>query len=119
MVGLAGHGNGSLFSIIVADYNLTPSADSAGITASFIGAGGASVNQLSNIRALQFNDCTDIVAQTPGVGTVTSGNIAELYGAAVGRLPDVPGFAQYEGVLMADDQEACGQLNRRRFPIFE
>jgi hypothetical protein len=47
--------------------------------------------------ALQFSDQTVIVAATPGpVGTVTTGNITELYAAVFSREPDVGGLAFYQ-----------------------
>lgn len=58
-----------------------------------------STDTLSGVTALQFGSQTDIVAQTPGQGLVTTGNVTELYGAVFGRLPDVAGLQFYENVL--------------------
>jgi len=63
--------------------------------------GSVSVNgqALPNVAALQFADQTDIVAQTPGSGTVTTGNVTELYSAVLAREPDVAGLAYYQNYL--------------------
>jgi hypothetical protein len=79
-------------------YVIIAPGDGVSVTVS----GNGAQDRLSNIQAVKFSDLTDIVAQTPGSGAVTSGNVAELYGAAFGRLPDVAGLAYYEGLLKAN-----------------
>ncbi len=97
--GLAGHANTVLFSGTASQYSVTATGDGSSFTVTDIGTGRSSVDHLSNIAALQFSDHTAIVAQTPSNGTVTTGNITELYGAVFGRLPDVAGLAFYQQVL--------------------
>jgi hypothetical protein len=61
---------------------------------------GSVTDHLSNVAALEFSDVSDIVAQTPGTdGVATTGNIAELYAAVLGREPDVAGLAFYQAYL--------------------
>jgi len=75
-------------------FAITPTGDGASLT---VGS-----NLLCNVQALQFSDCTLIVAQAPCSATVTSGNITELYAAVFGRLPDVSGLAYYQNMLKAN-----------------
>jgi hypothetical protein len=101
--GLAGHGNTVLFADIAADYTIVAAGDGTSLSVTDSGTGRSSVDQLSQIQALQFSDVTEIVATAPGVaGAVTSGNVAELYGAAFGREPDVAGLAYYEHIVQTD-----------------
>ena len=51
---------------------------------------------------LTFADHSELVVQTPGAGTVTSGNLAELYGAVFGRQPDIAGLSFYQDYLTAN-----------------
>ena len=97
--GLSGHGVTVVFSGTASDYSLTAQGDGIGLTVS----GQGVTDSLRTVTAVQFSDFTDIVAQTPGSGgAVTTGNIAELYGAVFGRLPDVPGLAFYQAYLAAN-----------------
>jgi hypothetical protein len=102
--GLASHGNTALFSGTAAEYSVAATSNGEGVsvTDTGTGTGRTSVDILSNVIALQFSDFADIVAETPGTATVTSGNITELYGAAFGRPPDVAGLAYYENELQND-----------------
>ena len=94
--GLTGHSVTVMFSGTASDYSLTAQGDGIGLTV----AGQGVTDSLRNVTALEFSDVTDIVAQTPVTGgAVTTGNIAELYGAVFGRVPDVAGLAFYQGVL--------------------
>ncbi len=97
--GLAGHANTVVFSGMAAQYSVAATGDGSSFTVTDTGTGRSSVDHLSNIAALQFSDHTEIVAQAPNNGTVTTGNITELYGAVFGRLPDVAGLAFYQQVL--------------------
>jgi hypothetical protein len=60
------------------------------------------VTNLAGITALQFSDTTEILAQAPGNGPVTTGNITELYSAAFGRAPDIAGLSFYQSYLQAN-----------------
>jgi len=91
-------GNTLAFSGDASQYTITPAGDGVHLEVS----GGGATLQLSNIQALQFADHTLIVAATPGQGTVTTGNITELYGAVFGRLPDVSGLTFYLDYLKAN-----------------
>jgi hypothetical protein len=92
-------GNTALFSGNASSYTVTPTGDGVHFAVATTG----STNQLSNIQALQFGDFTEIVAPTPGSnGVVTGGNVAELYGAVFGRLPDVAGLNYYEKELSSN-----------------
>jgi len=92
---VGGHGVTVVFPGDASQYSLVAQGDGIGLT-----VGGDS---LRGITAVQFSDVIDIVAQTPGTGgTVTTGTIAELYGAVFGRLPDVPGLAFYQAYLAAN-----------------
>ena len=99
---VAGHGVTVIFSGTASDYSLSPQGDGIGLTVNDTGTGRTSLDSLRGITAIQFSDFTDIVAQTPvSGGTVTTGNVAELYGAVFGRVPDVPGLAFYQAALAA------------------
>jgi len=98
LTGLAGHGGVVALAGSSSQYTLTPSGDGS----SFTIASGSVSDHISGITALQFGSQTDFVAATPGSnGTVTSGNITELYGAVFGREPDVPGLAYYQAEVKA------------------
>jgi len=84
------HLNGSAGS-----YTIIPSGDGT----HFVISGNGVADVVSDVQAVQFSDHTVIVAAQPGTGTATTGNIAELYAAVLGRLPDVPGLAYYQGQL--------------------
>ncbi|HMA50976.1 MAG TPA: DUF4214 domain-containing protein [Magnetospirillaceae bacterium] len=66
-----------------------------------VSGNGAAV-QLSNVFALQFADQTDIVAAPPDSGTVSTGNVTELYAAVLGREPDVAGLGFYQNYLKSN-----------------
>lgn len=101
IAGLSGHGNVVAFANQASQYSVASAGDGVHFTVTDNSSG--SVDQLSNINALQFNGGSpDIVAATPSTSSVTSGNLTELYGAVFGRLPDVPGLAFYQGVLKAN-----------------
>jgi hypothetical protein len=92
-------GNTLVLSGNASQYTVTPLGDGVHFT---VTTGGSS-DQVSNVQALKFSDFTEIVAPTPGTnGTVTGGNITELYGAVFGRIPDLPGLSYYEKQLAAN-----------------
>ena len=97
--GVKGQGATAVFSGAASQYTITQAGD--GVTFTVSSASGTV--HLSNITALQFSDFTDIVAsQTPPAGgAVSSAMVTELYGAVLGRLPDVPGLAYYEASAAA------------------
>ena len=98
LAGLPGHGTVVSFAGNAGQYSVTP----AGNGVDFTVTSSAGAAHLSNITALQFSGGLDFVAAAPaGNGTVTSGNVTELYGAVFGRAPDVPGLAYYQGVMKA------------------
>ncbi len=89
-------GNTVVFRGNASQYIITPASDGVHFTVSTTG----SSDQLSDIQALQFADYKEIVAPMPGSGvTVTGGNVTELYGAVLGRVPDVAGLNYYEKEL--------------------
>jgi len=90
-------GNTVAFNGTASQFTITPAGDGVGFSVATAG----STNHLSGFQAVQFNDVTLIMAQTPGTTSVTSGNITELYGAVFGRLPDVAGLAYYQNKLAA------------------
>ncbi len=97
--GVAGHANAVSFSDPASDYAISaaPSGDTVIVTDT--GTGRTSTDTLNGISAVQFGSQTDIVAQTPGQGHVTTGNVTELYSAVLGRLPDIAGLKFFEDVL--------------------
>jgi hypothetical protein len=99
ITGLAGHGNIVALSGTASQYTITPGGDGISFTVSSSTIG---TDHLSGITALEFGSSLDIVAATPGKGTVTTGNITELYGAVFDRQPDVPGLAFYLQYLQAN-----------------
>jgi hypothetical protein len=99
LAGISGHGTIVALAGSASQYTLTPSGDGTGFTI----ASASVTDHISGITALQFGSAIDIVAATPGSGgTVTSGNITELYGAVFGREPDVPGLAYYQAQVSAN-----------------
>ena len=79
-----------------ADCSFTAAGDGSGLTVS----DSAGAYQVSSVQALQFADGSVIVAATPGpASAVTTGNMAELYGAVFGREPDVGGLAFYQAYM--------------------
>lgn len=92
--GVANHATTVVLSGAASQYSVTPSGDGVG----FILSTAGSTDHLANVSALQFSDATDIVAsQTPSVpGGVSSAQVTELYGAVLGRSPDVAGLAFYQ-----------------------
>jgi len=97
--GYAGHGNILNLGNFVGAVTVTPAGDGVSFTVTTTYAG---TDHLSNFNGLEIAGQTYIVAATPGSGTVTAGNITELYGAVFGRVPDVAGLAYYQGVLQAN-----------------
>lgn len=91
-------GNTVAFSGDASQYSLTKTGDGV----SFTVADGSGTDHLTDIQALQFADFTVIVAATPGSGTVTTGNITEIYAAVLDREPDVAGLAYYQNLLTAN-----------------
>ncbi|SRR5579859_56325 len=67
-----------------------------GVTVVDTGTGRTSADHFANVTELQFSDQTVVVANAPSTGSVTSGNVTELYAAAFGRLPDAAGLAYYQ-----------------------
>jgi len=98
LAGLASHG--TIFTLPGNASQYTIASDGSG---GVIVSGNGVTDHFTNVTALQFADYTDIVARTPGgSGAVTSGNITELYGAALGREPDVAGLSFYTAQLAAN-----------------
>ncbi len=97
--GVAGHGNTVSFADVASDYSISAAASGDTVTVTDTGTGRTSTDTLSGVTALQFGSQTDIVAQTPGQGQVTTGNVTELYSAVLGRLPDIAGLKFYENFL--------------------
>lgn len=93
IAGLSGHGNKVVFPGPASDYQVSANGNGSSFTLSDNLL--ASVDQLSNIQALQFNDVSEIVAAAPAAAKVTTGNVTELYAAVFGREPDVAGLAFY------------------------
>jgi hypothetical protein len=103
VAGIAGHGNILDLTGLANQYSVTPAGDGINFTLTDVSTGRTSTDHLSGINAIQFGDFLDIVATTPGgANALTTGNITELYGAAFGRLPDVPGLAFYQAFLKAN-----------------
>jgi len=99
ITGLSGHGTVVDLSGSASQYSLSPTGDGIGFTL----ASSSGSDQISNITALSFSGTLDFVATAPGpASAITSGNITELYGAAFGREPDVPGLAFYQSYLKAN-----------------
>ncbi len=94
IAGVAGHADTVIFPGPADGYTITATGDGISFTVSSPG----STDHLSNITALQFSDHTEIVASQTTVvpGAVSSAQITELYGAVLGRIPDVAGLAYYE-----------------------
>jgi hypothetical protein len=82
----------------IADYTVTASAG-GGIV---VRNAGIVVLLDRDTALLNFADHSELVAQTPGTDTVTSGNLAELYGAVLGRQPDIAGLSFYQDYLTAN-----------------
>ncbi len=79
-----------------ASYSFAAAGDGMDLTVS--GSGGST--EVSGVQALHFTDGSLIVAATPGpASAVTTGNLAELYGAVFGREPDVGGLAFYQAYM--------------------
>ena len=101
--GLAGHGNVVVFAGAASQYEVTPvSGGAQAASLAITNLASDAVTTAVDVTALQFSNYTEIIAQTPGAGSVTTGNIAELYGAVFGREPDIAGLAFYQGVLEAN-----------------
>lgn len=101
LTGAANIGTVAVFTGTAADYTITADGNGA-VTVTDIGTGRTSVDHLTDFTALQFSDQTVIIAAAPGTGdTITSGNIAEIYSAALAREPDVAGLAFYRSYLVS------------------
>lgn len=96
MAGIAGHATTLNFSGDAGQYEISSSENSVSVS------NGGVTDVLSDVTALHFSDYTDIIAAAPGTNQVTSGNIAELYGAAFGRTPDAAGLAFYQAYLSSN-----------------
>jgi len=100
-------GNTVVLSGSASQYIFAPSGDGVCFTVTTAG----STDHLSNVQALQFDDCTLIVAQTPGSCVMpTAGNITELYAAVFGRLPDLAGLTYYTKELQTNPTLSLTQL---------
>jgi len=99
IAGVADHGTIVALSGTASQYTITPSGDGVSFTLS---ASSIGTDHLSGVTALEFGSSLDIVAATPRQGTVTTGNITELYGAVFDRQPDIPGLAFYLQYLKAN-----------------
>jgi hypothetical protein len=110
VAGIAGHGDVVVFTGAATQYAVTPAGDGTSFTVTDMGTGRASVDHLSTVTALQFSDATDFVARAPSASSITTGNVAELYSAVLGRVPDVPGLAFYQAQAAANPGLALTQL---------
>jgi hypothetical protein len=100
ITGPSGHGTVVDLSGSASQYSVSPTGDGVSFTLTNLSSG---VDQISNITALSFGGTLDFVAAKPGpADAITNGNITELYGAAFGREPDVPGLAFYQAYLKAN-----------------
>jgi len=84
-------------------YSLTAAGDGKDFTVTDTSTGRTSTDHLSGFTALQFDNggtsaatTIFIASATPSAGTVTSADVAALYGAALNREPDVSGLNFYE-----------------------
>lgn len=99
ITGPSGHGTVVELSGSASQYTLTPAGNGVGFTVS----SSAGADEISNITALSFGGTLDFVAASPGkADAITTGNVTELYGAAFGREPDVPGLAFYQASLKSN-----------------
>ena len=98
IAGLAGHGSTVKISDVASNAAFTTTGDGT----SFTVTDKTGTYHISAVSAVSFYDYTAIIAQTPGNGTVTTGNLTELYGAVFGREPDVAGLAYYQAELAAN-----------------
>ena len=80
-----------------AQYSVT-----VGVGGTLAVSGNGLAEQVPHAVALDFADYDEIVAAAPGTASVTTGNLTELYGAVLGRAPDVPGLVYYQDILLAD-----------------
>jgi hypothetical protein len=96
--GLPTHGTIAEVGGPIASYTLSANSNGHTLDIDYSGGGYA----FTDINAVQFTDRTIIVAQAPATdGTVTTGNVTELYAAVFGREPDVPGLDYYQNQLKA------------------
>ncbi len=86
------------FSGAAAQFTLTPAGDGLNFTVT----GSGTTDHLTNIQALKFSDYTLIVAQAPGDGVVTTGNITNIYAAVLSREPDLAGLSYYQKLLQSN-----------------
>ena len=85
-----------------AEYSVAANSDGS-VTVTDTGTGRTSVDHLSGFTALQFADETVFVTAPPGTANQpTTGNITELYSAALARTPDVAGLTFYQNFLKAN-----------------
>lgn len=98
LTGISSLANVAVFSGTTSEYSVT---DTNGIvTVTDTSTGRTSVDHLTGFTALQFSDHTVFVAATPGAANaVTTGNITELYSAALAREPDASGLTFYQNFL--------------------
>lgn len=96
--GVAGVANTVVFTGNAASYTETSFNDGSDLVVTNTASG--TVYHVSGVQALQFADSSVIVAASPGpANAVTTGNLAELYGAVFGREPDVSGLAYYQAYM--------------------
>lgn len=107
ITGLSGHATVVVFSGASTQY--TVAAGNGAITVS---NGSGLTDQIASVTALHFSDVTEIVATaTHAAGTVLSSlDIAELYGAALNRAPDVAGLSFFENLIASNPTMSYASL---------
>ena len=111
LAGLAGSAIVVKFSDAESHYAVASENFGTFFTVTDTATGRTSVDHLSDITALQFSDGIGFVAQTPGQGgTLTTGNVAALYSAVLGRAPDIAGLAYYQNLIATTPAVTANQL---------
>lgn len=92
----------------VSDYKFSSVPYSAVLTVTDTGTGLS--ESLVTVTALQFKDGNVFVAAPPSTTQVTTGNVAELYAAVLGRTPDAAGLNYYQQQYAGKSGGAMMQL---------
>ena len=108
IVGLSGHADVVVFPDAVSDYKITETAGPLVVTDT--GTGRTSTDDLYVITELKFQDSAIFLAVAPSTTQVTTGNVAELYAAVLGRTPDAAGLAYYQQQYAGKSSSAMLQL---------
>lgn len=99
ITGLSGHATVVEFSGASTQYTVT--ASNGTITVS---NGSGLTDQITSVTALHFSDTTEVVATATHIAgsALSSLDIAELYGAALNRAPDVGGLTFFETLIASN-----------------